>query len=204
MGAPHASRLTDIAGFRWTVDEMIGLARGSVHLAPYTSEWARIFEREREKLGSQISDHVVAIEHAGSTAIPGMLAKPIIDMVAAVRRLEDVKECIRPLEEAGYEYRGNVQTDDHLFVKGDPSRRTVHLHIAEHDSQRWKDYLLFRDYLCRHKDVAEEYSSLKRELAEKYKDDRDSYTRGKAEFIESVLMAAKGPLLGRGRESIQD
>ena len=172
---------------------MIGLARGSVRLAPYTSEWARAFAREREVLRSEISDHVVAIEHVGSTAIPGMVAKPIIDIAVAVQRLEDLKECVQPLEEADYEYRGELTPGDHLFVKGDPSSRTVHLHIAEYGGRVWEDYLLFRDHLCMHRNVAEEYASLKRELAERYKDDRDSYTRGKALFIESVLMAARQP-----------
>lgn len=175
-----------------------------MRLAPYTSEWARVFAREREVLRSQISDRVVAIEHVGSTAIPGMLAKPIIDIAAAVLRLEDVKECVQPLEETDYEYRGEREPGNHLFVKGGPSRRTVYLHITEYGSRGWEDYLLFRDYLRRHRDVAEEYASLKREQAEKCKDDRDSYTKGKAEFIESVLMTARRPTPGSGRGSSRE
>jgi GrpB-like predicted nucleotidyltransferase (UPF0157 family) len=170
---------------------MIGLARGSVQLEPYKSEWVIIFVEEREALLSQISDHVIAVEHVGSTSIPEMSAKPIIDIAAAVLRLEDVKKCFRPLEAADYEYRGEVKPGDHLFVKGSPSKRTVYLHIAEYGSRIWEDFLLFRDYLRRHKDVAQEYASLKRERAERYEKNRDSYTKSKADFIESILERAR-------------
>jgi GrpB-like predicted nucleotidyltransferase (UPF0157 family) len=170
---------------------MIGLARGSVRLEPYTSEWANIYAKERDELYSQISPHVIAVEHIGSTSIPGMSAKPIIDIAAAVPRLEDVKKCFQPLEAVDYKYRGEVKPGDHLFVKGSPSKRTVYLHIAEYGSRMWEDYLLFRDYLRRHKDVAQEYASLKRERAERYEKNRDSYTKSKAGFIESVLKKAR-------------
>ena len=170
---------------------MIGLRRGTVRLVPYTSEWERLFEEEKGRLRSAIGDYAVDIQHIGSTAIPGLEAKPIIDIAIALRRLEDVEKCIEPLESLGYEYKGDEgYPGSFFFAKGDPSNRTHYLHVVERDSEAWKGYIRFRDYLRRHRRVAEEYAKLKRELARKSGGNRDLYTPGKAEFIERVLQMA--------------
>lgn len=120
-----------------------------------------------------------------------MEAKPIIDIAVALRRLEDVEKCIGPLESLGYEYKGDEgHPGSFFFAKGDPGHRTHYLHVVEGDSEAWKSYIRFRDYLRRHREVAEEYARLKRELARKSGGNRDLYTPGKAEFIESVLQMA--------------
>jgi GrpB-like predicted nucleotidyltransferase (UPF0157 family) len=167
---------------------MIGLQRGTVKLVPYSSEWQSLFADEERVLSASIGTCVMDIQHVGSTAIPGLQAKPIIDLAVAVRRLEDVEKCIKPLERLGYEYRADQgQPGRFFFAKGDPSRRTHHVHMVEWNSDSWKRLLRFRDYLRQHKGAAEEYARLKRELARKSQDNRDIYTSGKAEFIESVL-----------------
>jgi GrpB-like predicted nucleotidyltransferase (UPF0157 family) len=164
---------------------VIGLQRGTVKLVSYSSEWQRLFAEEERVLRASIGTYVMDIQHVGSTAIPGLEAKPIIDIAVAIRRLEDVEKCIKPLECLGYEYR-----PDKEHPRGDPSKRTHYVHMVEWNSDSWKRLLRFRDYLRQHKEVAREYARLKRELARKAQGKRDLYTPGKAEFIESVLTRA--------------
>lgn len=171
---------------------MIGLQRGTVKLVPYSSEWKSLFAEEERVLRASIGTYVMDIQHVGSTAIPGLEAKPIIDIAVAVRRLEDVEKCIKPLECLGYEYKADAgHPGRFFFAKGDPSRRTHYVHMVEWNSDSWKELLLFRDYLRQHKEAAKEYAKLKRELARKSQGNRDFYTPGKAEFIESVLKMAE-------------
>ncbi|MCJ7551153.1 MAG: GrpB family protein, partial [Anaerolineae bacterium] len=113
---------------------MIGLERGVVRLAPYTTEWQRCFEAEKERLQAVIGQYVLDIQHVGSTSIPGMIAKPIIDIGIAVTSFEEARVCIQPIQQLGYEYRGELKIPRrHYFVKGDP--RTHHLHMNEIDSR---------------------------------------------------------------------
>jgi GrpB-like predicted nucleotidyltransferase (UPF0157 family) len=165
---------------------VIGLEKGVVRLEPYTPEWKRIFEAEKaalhEKLGSMVSD----IQHVGSTSIPGMPAKPIIDIAIGVADFYEARRCISLIEAQGYEYRGEFGIPKrHYFSKGDP--RTFHIHMLEIGSQNWNDLLLFRDTLSTHSEMAAEYASLKRRLASRFPRDREAYLEGKAEFIKKLL-----------------
>jgi len=172
---------------------MIGLERGVVKLAPYTAEWKRLFEQEKALLQAAIGPHVLEIQHVGSTSIPGMVAKPIIDIGIAVTSFEGARVCIRPIEQLGYDYRGeNGIPRRHFFVKGEA--RTHHLHINEIDSREWENHVLFRDYLIQHGGLAEEYAALKAELAQRYPTDREAYLEGKAPFIERVLEMARSAM----------
>ena len=171
---------------------MIGLQRGSVKLVPYSSEWQSLFADEERILSASIGTYVMDIQHVGSTAIPGLEAKPVIDIAIPVRQLEDVEKCIKPLECLGYEHRADAgHPGRFFFAKGNPSRRTHYLHLVEWTSDSWKSYIRFRDYLRQHKEVAREYVRLKRELARKSQGNRAFYTPGKAEFIKSVLRMAE-------------
>ena len=148
-----------------------------------------LFAEEAVLLRRVVGDYVVAIEHIGSTAICGILAKPIIDIAVGVEKLTDGEKCVVPLENIGYEYRGEHGIARRFyFVKGEP--RTHHLHLVEKDSDFWRSHLLFRDYLRAHPAVAKEYENLKLELARKYANDRDAYLYGKTDFIENVLKIA--------------
>ena len=172
---------------------MIGLPRGTVKLIPYTPEWARLFEEEKARLEAAIGDDVLDIQHVGSTSIPGMIAKPILDIGIAVKDYEEARVCIRSIEQLGYEYRGELGIPRrHYFVKGEP--RTHHIHMNERSSRDWGNQVLFRDYLIHHPEQAEKYAALKRELAERYPKDRDAYLEGKAPFIEEVLRRARKEL----------
>ncbi len=165
---------------------MIGLESGVVRLVPYTEVWAQLFAEEKARLESALGDAVLAIQHVGSTSIPGMVAKPIIDIAIAVEDFEEARTCIKPLEQLDYEYKGEMGIPRrHYFVKGDP--RTHHIHINELGSLGWETQIFFRDALIQQPDLAQAYATLKKELAAQYPRDREAYLAGKAPFIERVL-----------------
>jgi GrpB-like predicted nucleotidyltransferase (UPF0157 family) len=168
----------------------IGLPSSMVVLFPYTIAWKRLFEEERALLQASLGDQILDIQHVGSTSIPGMRAKPIIDIAIAVRNFEKAKVCIVPIEHLGYQYKGEFGIPRrHYFVKGDP--RTHHLHMNEIGSRDWVDQLLFRDYLIRHPQSAQEYANLKIELAQRFPADREAYLEAKAPFIQHILQMAR-------------
>lgn len=169
---------------------MIGLERGTVKLVPYTAEWQRLFAHEKTRLQAATGPHVLDIQHVGSTSIPGMVAKPVIDIGIAVANFEKARVVILPIEQLGYEYRGEHGIPRrHFFVKGDP--RTHHVHVNEINSRDWENQVLFRDCLIRQPTLAEEYITLKLELAQRYPTDREAYQEGKSPFIERVLATAR-------------
>lgn len=169
---------------------VIGLERSIVRLAPYTTDWQRLFEQEKARIQTAIGHWTLDIQHVGSTSIPGIVAKPILDIGVAVEDFEEANVCIEPLEQLGYEYHGeNGIPRRHFFVMGDP--RTHHLHVNEIHSRDWENQVFFRDYLILHSESAEEYTALKLSLAERFPTDRDAYLEGKASFIERVLRLAR-------------
>lgn len=170
---------------------MLGLERESVRVVPYSPEWPRLFEQERRLLESAFGGRALSFEHVGSTSVPGLAAKPIIDVMAAVRDLGDVGPCVGPLAAAGYTYKGeNGLPGRHYFTKGAPLR-TYHLHVVTPDSAHWREHLLFRDYLRAHPEAAGEYARLKTELARRFARDRGAYTEAKAPFIRRVIAEAR-------------
>ena len=168
---------------------MLGLHRGTVTLMPHTEVWHQLFADEEARLRDAIGGNVLAIEHVGSTAVCGLSAKPIIDIAVALREIADAERCVIPLEDIGYEYRGELDIPGrHFFGKGEP--RTHHLHLVKARSDFWKNHLLFRDYLRQHAEIAAQYEELKTRLAHEYQNNREAYTEGKARFIENVLRRA--------------
>lgn len=172
---------------------MLGVKRGTVILAPYDPQWPVLFEREKTLLLSNFDDRIIAIEHIGSTAIPGMPAKPIIDINVAVPSLEKVDLFIEKLPKLGYEYIPERRfSDRQFFPKGPESKRTHHLNLVEVSSETgWKNQLLFRDYMRTHADARQAYIELKTKLAEKYADNRDEYTEQKSSYIREIIKKAK-------------
>jgi len=170
---------------------MIGLKRGVVELKPYNSQWKEFYRKESELISSTISDYLVDIQHIGSTAIPGIIAKPIIDIAVAINSLENIEKIIGPLSEIGFIYRGEQGIPDrHMFVKGGEELRTHHMHVMHKSHYEWKKHILFRDYLMNHPKEVKKYSELKRRLEKQFKHDRESYTESKSEFIEGILEKA--------------
>ena len=173
---------------------MIGLERDTVRLVPYQAGWARLYDTEKARLQGAVGDHVLDIQHVGSTAIPGTVAKPILDIAVAVRSFEEAYVCVAPIEALGYEYKGeNGIPRRHYFVRRDPeaAQTLVHLHMNELDGPDWENQVLFRDYLLAHPEAAAEYNTLKRGLAARFPRDREAYTNGKAPFIERILRLAR-------------
>jgi len=168
----------------------------SVRIVDYDSRWPVMFVKERDRILRVSAGEVIAIEHVGSTAVPGLGAKPIVDIMAAVRKLSDAEECVKPLRRIGYEYVPEYEREmpeRRYFRKGPEGipNRHFHLHMVEHDGDFWRKHLLFRDYLRSHRDVARKYCGLKKKLAQRYSLNREAYTEAKTSFIESVLAEAR-------------
>ena len=173
------------------------LSEESVHIVSYDPRWPELFELERACLQAVAGEWVEAIEHVGSTAVPGLDAKPVVDVVAGVRSLREVDRFVHRLAGIGYESRGEAGVAGRLFFrKLQDGRRVFHLHVTGTDHAFWENHLLFRDYLRAHPGTAGEYARLKHELAVRFRDDRESYTRAKTEFIERVVARARA---ARGR-----
>jgi GrpB-like predicted nucleotidyltransferase (UPF0157 family) len=161
----------------------------TVVLVPYDEAWPSLYVEERLRIERALGSWVKGIEHVGSTAVPGVAAKPILDIMVGVRSLRDAKYCIRPLEQLGYEYRGEAGVPGRAFFrKGDP--RTHHLHMTEIGSEFWERHLLLRDYLRAHPKTAREYAQLKHHLADRFGSDRAAYTEAKTGFISEVVRRA--------------
>jgi len=159
-----------------------------IRLVPYDPSWPAQFAAERAVLDEEIGDWATGgVHHVGSTAVPGLDAKPIIDILVGVDSLQASRASFDLLSKLDYLYAPYRADEMHWFCKPDPSRRTHHLHLVPTDSSRFRDELAFRDRLRSSPRVAEEYAGLKRDLAERFADDREAYTDGKADFIGQIL-----------------
>jgi GrpB-like predicted nucleotidyltransferase (UPF0157 family) len=177
------------------VTSILGLERGRVELTPFQHGWAQLFDEEAVRLRQLCGSRIEQIEHVGSTAIPGMPAKPIIDMMAAVPTMALGESLISLIESNGYEYRPEDSWSERVFLANGPrSCRTHHLSLTVTDSEYWRDHLLFRDYLRKNPAQMAAYGRLKRDLAERFAADRRAYTEGKYAFVQEVLAAARNAI----------
>lgn len=167
----------------------IGLKRGTVTVEPYNPAWALEFENEKKQLLQTFGDRIIGVEHIGSTAVPQLAAKPIIDMLAAVKSFDDIHVFIEGLQQLGYEYMLERMTPTRkFFPKGPQNKRTHHLNIVLiNDHDQWTKPLAFRDYLRNHKTERQEYAKLKINLAKQYANDRALYTKSKDKFIVRIF-----------------
>ena len=153
-------------------------------LVPYDPEWPRLFEEERALLERVLAPWLLAgIHHIGSTAIPGVAAKPIIDMMAGVRDLEEARASFGRLREHGYVFAPHRPDEAHHFAKPSTSESTYSLHLTVPGSALWRERLAFRDALRSDAALAAEYEGLKMRLAS----DRDTYTAAKRPFVARVV-----------------
>jgi GrpB-like predicted nucleotidyltransferase (UPF0157 family) len=167
-----------------------------VDIVSYDPIWLKLFKDEEEFLNTNFPEIIKRIEHFGSTAIPGISAKPIVDMLIEVTSLKETKKFIVPvLKSLGYDYFWRPEIDKPpmyaWFIKRNSAgNRTHHLHMVEANSKLW-ERLYFRDYLREHQEAAEQYETIKTELSQKFPNDREAYTKAKTEFISSVTEKAK-------------
>jgi GrpB-like predicted nucleotidyltransferase (UPF0157 family) len=203
VAATRPTRATSSTVGFWHVEtleqKIARVVKEHVAVVPYDPAWPKMFERERDHLLSCLPrDLVKRIEHFGSTAVPGLAAKPIVDILVDVANLEETKERIAPLLEAqGYDYFWRPSSGDSTppfyawFIKrGEGGVRTHHIHMVEAHFEHW-DRLLFRDYLIQHPDVARDYAALKMGLSDRHDRDRVAYTNAKSDFVTAVTATAK-------------
>ena len=165
----------------------------TVVISPYSAEWPDCFRAVREELLSVFAPIEVAVEHIGSTAVPGLAAKPVIDVLLGARALADVESRIEPLGEHGYSYVQKYERElpmRRYFVKPAATSLRVHLHAVELGSLLWQEHLAFRDALRTDATLSSRYQSLKLRLAEEFAADKSAYTVAKGPFIRSVLATA--------------
>lgn len=175
---------------------ILGLASGHVSLAQAHEAWADAFAREKARIIAAVGQHIVAVEHVGSTSIPQVPAKPILDIMVGVQDFEEARVCVAAMTALGYAYRGeNGIPRRHYFVRGEP--RTHHLHVVEVQSDEWRSTLRFRDLLRAHSELASEYAREKERLAARYSRDREGYQREKGKAVEGLLRRETGPPISR-------
>lgn len=172
-------------------EPVLGVPVGKVRLASHDPTWGESFERERVRIAAALQPLAPTIEHVGSTAIPGIIAKPLLDMMVGITPIADHAKALAPLEALGYEYKGEFGIPDrHFYVLGDAHHSTHHVHLVEMGGNFWRLNLVFRDYLRASADARDRYAAEKRRLAVEFSDAREKYTAGKDAIITQLLREA--------------
>ena len=170
-------------------DPPLGLRRGEVVLRPYDPRWPVLFESARSELIDQLGPATLDVEHVGSTSVPGLCAKPILDVLVFVPDFAAAAQLAPRLLGLGYEFRPDEEIADRHYFRRPPGGdlRTHHLSLAEAASRHSTVSLAFRDALRRSPTLATSYARLKEDLAERFPFDRPAYIDGKSEFVREVL-----------------
>jgi GrpB-like predicted nucleotidyltransferase (UPF0157 family) len=167
------------------------MPQAPIIVLPYDAAWPARFEAERTLIDKQIAAYVVgAIEHVGSTAVPQLAAKPVIDIMVGVESLEASRAALPLLESLSYCYFPYKPDVMHWLCKPSDEIRTHHLHLVPFGSALWIERLAFRDYLRAHPQARADYARLKQDLAERHRNDREAYTEQKGDFIKMILARA--------------
>ena len=170
---------------------MLGLPKASVRLVPYDAGWQTSFEVVAAELAGAVGEWVNSIEHIGSTAVPGLAAKPVLDVMAGADSLQVPEAFYLRIASLGFEHRPlDTVLGRTFFARGPASARTHNLSVCVVGSDFWTERLVFRDRLRADGNLARAYESLKHELAERFPNDRARYTDAKTEFIARVLEAS--------------
>jgi GrpB-like predicted nucleotidyltransferase (UPF0157 family) len=174
-----------------------------VVVCSYCSEWPRLFEAVRDELRAVFAPLAVGIEHIGSTAVPGLAAKPVIDVLVGAASLEAIEGRIGALEAAGYSYVAKYEAElpmRRYFVKAPAEGLRIHVHGVVMGGRLWREHLDFRDALRADEDLRARYQELKLRLAIQFADDKAAYTEAKGPFIQAAVMLA-GSSSGDGGEA---
>ena len=161
-----------------------------IYMVSHDPKWRQLFQQEAEQLTAVLGSSVAAVHHIGSTAIPTIYAKPVLDLLLVVQDLAALDEKQPRMEALGYEALGEFGIPGRRYFRRDnlSGERTHQVHVFENDSPQIKRHLAFRDYLINHPETAQEYSDLKRELAAKHPEDIELYMDSKDEFIKKIDM----------------
>ena len=164
-----------------------------VLIVDYDPDWPLEFEAERRGILAAVDGGISTVIHIGSTAVPGLCAKPIVDIMAGVPGLREAEALLPPLSERGYDDVTKIDDSDEWFYclgkapeKPSDTMRYFHLHLMREDSHDWNRHVNFRDYLRLHPETAAIYCTLKRRLAERFRDQREVYTESKTRFIREI------------------
>jgi GrpB-like predicted nucleotidyltransferase (UPF0157 family) len=159
-------------------------------VVPYDPEWPALFREQAERLREALGGVALRIDHIGSTSVPGLAAKPVIDVQISVAALEPVDAFRVPLERLGYVFRAENADRTKRYFREPPGTRRTHVHVRRHGSWSEQWALLFRDFLRAHPEVAERYAALKRQLAQRYRNERDAYVEAKTPFFWETIAQA--------------
>lgn len=170
----------------------IGLKRGSVRLEPHDPAWDESARAVIAVLREVLGGDAVDIRHVGSTSIPAIVAKPIVDIAVGVRAFGDMRRHDAALAARGILFRKEEFGDQLLYVMGTDEARSHFIHVVLWQGEAWRNYNAFRDYCNAHPAEAQAYSALKQSLAERYPEDRDAYLSGKSDMIARLLAKARG------------
>jgi GrpB-like predicted nucleotidyltransferase (UPF0157 family) len=162
-------------------------SREFIEVVDYDAEWPKTFARIRDNVWRAIGDAARAIEHVGSTSVPGLAAKPTIDIDIVVDWLRDLPAIAERLGRLGYTHRGNLGIEDREAFSAPAGERAHHLYVCSCDSIALRNHLAVRDYLRAHPSAAAEYAALKKQLATKFPHDSAGYVWGKTDFLISIL-----------------
>lgn len=160
-----------------------------ITIAPANPRWAEEFEKIAVMISRYIGDLIIGIEHVGSTSIPGLAAKPIIDLDVVIPDMTRFPAIIERLDQAGFDYEGNLGVEGREAFKRrfDDEFMKYHLYVCPKDGKGHREHIAFRDYLMTHPEVVRKYERLKIELVRLYPNDIDGYQNGKKEFIKGIL-----------------
>ncbi len=176
-------------------ESLLAAIHEQVTLLPYDASWPERYLEERQRLLSLFPMTFIDIQHIGSTAVPGLEAKPIIDLIVGVDSMDVAKSLNEPLCSAGYATSAEFNqtlTDRQWFMRWANGHRTHHLHVVVHGGEVWTQHIQFRDALRSNPKIAAEYAQLKAELAVRHGSDREAYTNAKSAFILATLARAPG------------
>jgi len=162
-----------------------------VEVVSYSPNWKDMYKEESEKIKNVLSDIIIDIHHIGSTAIPGIKAKPVIDILVEVKDIERVDQYNHKMKELGYEAMGEYGIPKRRFFRKGGNNRTHHIHIFQVGNEEIERHINFKEYLIAHPDKAREYSKLKEKLVNKYTYDVENYTNSKSDFIKEIDRKAK-------------
>jgi GrpB-like predicted nucleotidyltransferase (UPF0157 family) len=159
----------------------------AVQVVDYDPDWPRVFRQLKGHIWPSARDVAVAIEHVGSTSVPGMAAKPVIDLDVVIASRTDLPVLLLRLAMLGYKHRGNLGIEDREAFMAPQSQPAHHLYVCLQNSVALRNHIAVRDYLRTHPSEAVAYSNLKKRLAERFANERERYVEGKSDFILSIL-----------------